>query len=374
MPRRSIRFRRSAAVVVYWQEGRIVLENYLTGNRITANPQTVVLLDFFKNWHTSSQFQANFSEYAPASLARALKQLVRRRLLVREDSVEALRDARLQKSWSSWLPAGGMLQFGNRNKRCESNLSAAWRRFQRRAKELPLPSPVKHYSRSPQISLPAYQKTGALPEILLARRTWRRFSKRPIQLQALATLLGLSWGVQKWVNFRGIGRLALKTSPSAGSRHPIEVYVLAVNVEGLPRGLYHYAADSHRLELLKRKATPANVVSFLGNQWWFASAAALMLMTAVFPRNQWKYRDPAAYRTVMIDSGHVCQTFCLLATWLGLAPFCTMVFDQTLVEKKLMIDGVEESLVYAAGVGTPPSGVEWAPWPRPKAWAGIAGA
>jgi len=117
MPRRSIRFRRSAAVVVYWQEGRIVLENYLTGNRITANPQTVVLLDFFKNWHTSSQFQANFSEYAPASLARALKQLVRRRLLVREDSVEALRDARLQKSWSSWLPAGGMLQFGNRNKR-----------------------------------------------------------------------------------------------------------------------------------------------------------------------------------------------------------------------------------------------------------------
>ena len=360
--------------MVYWQDDRIVFENYFTGKRITANPQTAVLLDFFHAWRTLSQFQSNFGDYAPASLTRALNQLLRRHLLVREGSAEARRDALLRKSWSSWLPAAGMLQFGTRHTKYESNLSDAWRRFQRRAKELPLPSPVKRYPRSAHIALPAYQKTGMLPEVLLARRTWRRFSARPIHLQDLATLLGLSWGVQKWVKFPGIGRLALKTSPSAGARHPIEVYVLAVNVEGLPRGLYHYAADSHRLELLKSKATSRDVVNFLGNQWWYASAGALMLMTAVFPRNQWKYRDPPAYRTVMIDSGHVCQTFCLVATWLGLAPFCTMAFDQTLVEKTLMIDGVEESLVYAAGVGTPPSGVEWAPWPSPKAWAGITSA
>lgn len=96
-----------------------------------------------------------------------------------------------------------------------------------------------------------------------------------------------------------------------------------------------------------------------------------MLMTAVFPRTQWKYREPAAYRTVMIDAGHVCQTFCLVATWLGLAPFCTMAFDQTLVEKELALDGVSESVVYAAGVGTPPSGTDWAPWPHPSRWAGV---
>jgi SagB-type dehydrogenase family enzyme len=367
------RFRRAASVVVYWQNDRIVFENYFTGDRVTANPQTAVLLDFFHSWRKLSQFQATFGHHDRGSLALALRQLLACHMLVREGSVEARHDARLRKTWSSWLPAAGMLQFGTRNTRYESNLSAAWRRFQRRAKELPFPSAVKRYPRSPHISLPAYPKTGVLPEILLARRTWRRFSKRPIPLHNLATLLGLSWGVQKWVNLPGIGRLVLKTSPSAGSRHPIEVYVLAVNVEGLPSGLYHYAADSHRLELLKRKATQRDVVSFLANQWWYASAGALMLMTAVFPRNQWKYRDPPAYRTVMIDTGHVCQTFCLVATWLGLAPFCTMAFDQTLVEKQLRIDGVEESLVYAAGVGTPPSGVQWAPWPRPKAWAGITG-
>jgi SagB-type dehydrogenase family enzyme len=360
-------------VAVYWRDGRLVFENYFTGNRITANAEAVQLLDFFNNWRTLSEFQTNFRGYERSSLARSVHQLLQRHFLIRQGSAEAKLDACLQKAWSTWLPGAGMLQFGTRNTQYESNLCAVWRRFQKRAARVLLPSPVKHYVRCPQIWLPAPEKRGALPETLLARRTWRRFSRHPIRLPDLATLLGLTWGVQRWVKIPGIGRLALKTSPTAGARHPIEVYVLAVDVESLPKGLYHYAADKHCLELLKRGARPRDVVSLLGNQWWYAPAGALLLMTAVFSRNQWKYHNSTAYRTVMIDAGHVCQTFCLVATWLGLAPFCTMAFDQVLAEKQLAIDGVNESLVYAAGVGTRPQGVDWAPWPRPKDWAGITG-
>jgi hypothetical protein len=56
-----------------------------------------------------------------------------------------------------------------------------------------------------------------------------------------------------------------------------------------------------------------------------------MFMTAVFERNQWKYPDSAAYRTVILDAGPMCQTFCLTATWLGLAPFCTMALADSKV-------------------------------------------
>jgi nitroreductase len=87
-------------------------------------------------------------------------------------------------------------------------------------------------------------------------------------------------------------------------------------------------------------------------------------MSAVFERNQWKYPDSAAYRTVILDAGHMCQTFCLTATWLGLAPFCTMALAESKVEKALGLDGISESVVYAAGVGTRPS-KDWAPWPEP---------
>ncbi len=188
-----------------------------------------------------------------------------------------------------------------------------------------------------------------------------------METEKLASLLGLSFGVQWWVDLPGMGRVALKTSPSGGARHPIEAYVLVLRVRGLPRGLYHYAAGAHRLELLRGGASAAEAIRYLNGQSWFGGAAAVVLMTALFARTQWKYPGPRAYRAILIDAGHVCQTFCLVATWLGLAPFCTMALADSRIEADLGIDGVTESVLYAAGVGTPPPGLKWAPWPtRPR--------
>ena len=79
-----------------------------------------------------------------------------------------------------------------------------------------------------------------------------------------------------------------------------------------------------------------------------------MIMTAVFPRVHWKYEASRAYRMVLIEAGHLCQTFCLTATWLGLAPFCTMSLADSKIEQDLGIDGVNESVIYVAGVGARP--------------------
>ena len=78
---------------------------------------------------------------------------------------------------------------------------------------------------------------------------------------------------------------------------------------------------------------------------------------------QWRYEFPRAYRGVLLDAGHLCQTFCLVSTALGLAPFCTAALADSLIEKDLGLDGVTESVIYACGVGPRPPGVEWAPWP-----------
>jgi SagB-type dehydrogenase family enzyme len=225
-----------------------------------------------------------------------------------------------------------------------------------------MPPSVKSYPGARQFRLPP-PRSGEFPNVLLARRTWRQFSRGSIALEKLATLLGLSFGVQSWLHVRGIGSVPLKTSPSGGARHPIETYVLALRVKGLPSGLYHYAAGTHRLELLRRSASRAEVVRYLNGQWWFGGAAAVVLMTAVFARTQWKYPAPRAYRVVLIDAGHVCQTFCLVATWLGLAPFCTMALADSHIEAALRLDGVGESVLYAAGVGMPPRDSKWVPWP-----------
>ena len=86
------------------------------------------------------------------------------------------------------------------------------------------------------------------------------------------------------------------------------------------------------------------IVTYLGGQPWYRDANALFLMTSVIPRVQWKYRFPRAYRSVLLEAGHFCQTFCLVATWLGLAPFCTGLVADSLVERALRIDGVDETV------------------------------
>jgi hypothetical protein len=62
---------------------------------------------------------------------------------------------------------------------------------------------------------------------------------------------------------------------------------------------------------------------------------------------------------VLAEAGDLCQTFCLVATWLELAPFCTMALADSKIDLDLGIDGVTEGVLYIAGVGKRPEGVDW---------------
>jgi SagB-type dehydrogenase family enzyme len=159
----------------------------------------------------------------------------------------------------------------------------------------------------------------------------------------------------------GGGDLPLKTSPSGGARHPVECYVVARAVRGLRPGIYHYAVDRHALERLGGPVSPARLASYYPSSGYFAKAPVHVFLTAVFARQLWRYPYSRAYRAALAEAGHVCQTFCLTATWLGLAPFCLMGLADSLIERDLGIDGISESVLYAAGVGRPPRGSTWAP-------------
>jgi len=359
-------FRRSPHLILYWSNKQLVFENYASGVRISAAPLTCEVLQFFDRWLPAEALLRGTRDFTPSSLQKALTALVEHGLLERSDRPPNPQQCAMQ-TWQHWNPAAAFFHFSTKDMPYEIDLVAARRRLRRYARKWPMPALVKSYPRARQFPLPVPRADSEFARVLLARRTWRRFSRRPVQLAELSTLLGLTWGVQRWFRLPGLGRLPLKTSPSGGALHPIEAYVLALRVAGLPRGLYHYAADRHRLELLKRRARPEHVVGFLPAQWWYRAAGALVLMTAVFPRTQWKYKFPRAYRGVLLEAGHACQTFCLVATWLGLAPFCTLALADSCIEKALSLDGVTESVLYAAGVGTRPPGVDWAPWPERRA-------
>jgi SagB-type dehydrogenase family enzyme len=330
--------------------------------RVAAAPLTCEILHFFHRWRSAGALAQHFPYFSDVSLTRALSNLIRIGFLDRSDATANPKDKALT-TWEAWSPAASYFHQSTKDSHAPIEPEDSVRMLRRRARSKPMPAPIKCYPKSRQTTLRKPQKTSAFARTLLERRTWRQFSQRPLELNQLGTLLGLTFGVQSWLDIKGIGQVALKTSPSGGARHPIEAYVMALKVGGLSPGLYHYNAGNHRLELLHRGATAAKVSSYLNGQWWFGGAAALVFMTAVFARPQWKYPASRAYRIVLIDAGHLCQTFCLAATSLGLAPFCTMAFADSKIEDDLEIDGVTESIIYAAGVGLPRKGAEAANWP-----------
>jgi SagB-type dehydrogenase family enzyme len=208
--------------------------------------------------------------------------------------------------------------------------------------------------------------------VVTSRRTWRQFSRAPLPSDALAALLRLTGGIFQWLRVPDLGDVPLKTSPSGGARHPIELYVLVRNVRGMSAGLYHYEADRHALGRLRAGATRRDILQFIPHQPWYGGAAAVVFFTARFARTQWRYDFPRAYRAVLLEAGHVCQTFLLTATSLGLAPFCTMALRDDRIEQALGLDGINEAVLYAAGVGVRPRNAATAVAPRgmppPDVW------
>jgi SagB-type dehydrogenase family enzyme len=216
------------------------------------------------------------------------------------------------------------------------------------------------------VRLPDRRRDGEFVNVLFRRRTWRVFGSEPVPLAKLATILRMTFGVQMEGDTPDGTQVLFKTSPSSGARHPIEAYVLARNVAGLGRGLYHFSPATERLHIIRPGASRRQLERYLQGQWWFADAAAVVFMTAVLPRVWARYQHPRAYRSLLIGAGHLCQTFCLVATWLKLAPFCTQALDDSRIERDLKVDGETEILVYAAGIGSRPRGGRWIQWPKER--------
>ena len=266
---------------------------------------------------------------------------------------------------TGWPVAAVLFHLATRDPRYPKHPFAHERALRARARTTPPPAAIKTIS-GPRVELPPPDLVGSLPATLRARRTWRHFSNTPIGQATLSTLLQLTWGVQDRILIPGLGRFVLKTSPSGGARHPIEAYVIALKVAGLPRGVYHYAAGDHHLVDLRRRVSKRVVTHLLANQYYFAEAGALVVMSAVFGRTMWKYQHSRAYRAILTEAGHFAQTFCLVATALGLAPFCTMAFRDSEVEALLGIDGLDEAALYIVGVGARPRDVRQPGHVRPR--------
>lgn len=355
MARASLRLKSAACQIAYWNSGKLRIANYLTRRTFTAQPVTLSLIQFFSVPRTIRDALRTFGAFSGPSVGKAILQLIDAQLLLEYGSADWRRDRLLEASWGRWLPEAGFHFMTKDTPYAPWDWPIAKKR--RLLTASPPPAQFKKIRGAGRIRLTLPRPaTDSFFETLHARRTHREFASGKVSLENVSRLLQATWGVQGYFHAEVVGSVPYKTSPSGGSRHPGEVYLMALRVEGLESGIYHYQAKDHCLARLPGRATSRIASEYCANQPYFGKAAALFIMTAVFARTMWKYGRARAYRVVLLETGHLCQTFCLTATRLGLAPFCTAALKDSMIEEDLGLDGISESVLYVAGVGLLPRG------------------
>ncbi|MCY1206038.1 SagB-type dehydrogenase domain protein [compost metagenome] len=186
-----------------------------------------------------------------------------------------------------------------------------------------------------------------------ARRSRRDFAGVPMARNAFDALLDTACGVTGVMQWKG-RQSSLRAYPSSGGLYAVEVYAMALQIEGLAPAVYHYRAEASELERVKPLASGPLFEAMLPVEREMVSGAAVMFcLTGCFPRHEHKYGQ-GGYRMLVAEAGHISQSLVLAATALGLSarPFGG-VFDD-LVNEELGLDTAQEQFLLGVLVGQAP--------------------
>ena len=132
-----------------------------------------------------------------------------------------------------------------------------------------------------------------------------------------------------------------RTSPSAGSRHPTEGYLLVYNIEGIEPGWYHIQADPPKLVSISSGSPLDN--SVLGQ--CSSHSAGAIILTSCFERTMYRYRNPYAFRVTHIDVGYMLTTIETLGAALGIKTHSHLSFDEELILKHIGASLLQEGVI-----------------------------
>jgi SagB-type dehydrogenase family enzyme len=196
---------------------------------------------------------------------------------------------------------------------------------------------------SPAINLPEPRLSGntSLEETLARRRSIREYSQTPLKQEEVSQLL---WAAQGITSASG-GR----TVPSAGALYPLEVYLIAGNVENLSPGIYKYQPQGHKLIWLRGQDVRGELCAAALGQAPVKNGAIDMVIAAVYERTTQRYGE-RGIRFTHIEAGHAAQNIVLQATALSLGAVPIGAFDDNRVEDILTLPE-NESPLYIIPVG-----------------------
>lgn len=146
------------------------------------------------------------------------------------------------------------------------------------------------------------------------------------------------------------GEIWFRSIASAGALYPCELYVACAGIDGLPAGVYHYNVKKPGLVLLRS----GNPIRSLCQESSSGYPSLTFLVSTIFFRSSWKYRD-RAYRYHLLDTGHLVENLVLALRAFSFAYEVNIDFDDYQVNEMLGVDPQREGCL--ALVNVPFSGL-----------------
>ncbi|OLT28333.1 hypothetical protein BJF83_15755 [Nocardiopsis sp. CNR-923] len=345
-----MKYRSAEHVECYWDASGFYAKNPVTKVKISTDPVTASVLYSFSESRSVSDVaqELGLDENVLESAVTSLSSLG---FLKSEEQGEAENDTGGFDAWAPWGKEGLSFHFSTR----DAPFTESTDEVREEITKDPSPPIFKEYKNADRIFLPRHQKDPghSYQEVLYRRRTHRDFVGAPVGREVFSTLMAMTFGVKDFIDAKQFGALMVRTSPAGGARHELEAYTVVTGVAGIAPGIYHYNVREHSLELLREGEFRDGLTRACDAQSGVGEAPFSVVLTSVVARLSFKYRHPRAYRVMLMNAGHLGQTFALTATALGLGPFQTAAFNDSAVEGLLGVDGVRETALYVLSAGVP---------------------
>ncbi len=193
------------------------------------------------------------------------------------------------------------------------------------------------------VELPDIDHEGVV-ETIYYRDSVRSFTDEPLCSEDAAHLLWAGEGI----SVDGVSG-PTRTSPSAGATNPLEIFLVAGNMEEMSEGVYNYDVEEHELKQVKDEDLREDIAIAALGQEFMAEAPAIMVIAADYERTTGRYGE-RGIQYVHMESGHAAQNMNLVAEERGLGAVFVGAFEDEEVQNIMGTEQAEPLLLIPVGV------------------------
>jgi SagB-type dehydrogenase family enzyme len=196
-------------------------------------------------------------------------------------------------------------------------------------------------------------------DVIKSRRSRREYTGDPMDMGFLASILRCASGVS------GVGstslsdgsevKIGFRTVASGGGLYPTDIMVAALDIQGLPKGIYQYVPQIDEsgdfLVQLNERIDPVIQALPHSESSINISNAAAIFMLATNPWKSMRKYGSRGLRFIFIEAGAISQNIHLACTALGVGSCDFGAYIDADIDRSLGFDGISQTVIHTIIAG-----------------------